>query len=149
MFLLIKNFTKNKADKKYLSAIAERTLKIAEYNRTAEISLTIVGEQRMRSLNKKYRNANRVTDVLSFGNETKKAKGVKFVNPPSRISYLGEIFICYPQAEKQAREQGHSTKKEFAILLSHGVLHLLGYDHEKSLDAKIMRRKEKMILDSL
>lgn len=147
--LLIKNFTRGKINQKYLNRIVDKTLRIAKFKKPAEISLVIVGEKRIRTLNKKYRKINRVTDILSFGNETAKIKKAKFINPPGAISYLGETFICYDQAKKQAVKQGHSVKKELAILLAHGVLHLLGYDHERSIEAEVMRKKEKMVLEIL
>jgi probable rRNA maturation factor len=69
-----------------------------------------------------------------------------FVTPPDNIKHLGEVVISYPQALKQAREAKHPVKKEVAVLLIHGILHLLGYDHEKSRDEKRMKPRETAIL---
>ena len=146
--LLIKNFTKHRIDQKYLNEIVDETLKIAKFKNLAEISLVITGEKRIRNLNKKYGRIDKVTDVLSFGNEGKH-NTVKFIDPMDGVAYLGEIFICYPRAEKQARERGHSTKKELAILLIHGILHLLGYDHKRKNEYVKMRRKEEKVLANL
>ncbi|NOQ67855.1 rRNA maturation RNase YbeY [Patescibacteria group bacterium] len=148
MSLLIKNFTRQKLDQKYLNKVTEETLKIAEFKKPTEISLVISGEERIRSLNKKYRNINKITDVLSFGNEEAENRSAKFISPPDRIIYLGEIFICYPQARKQAIQKKHSVKKELAILLIHGILHLLGYDHEKDYKNSEMKILEEKVLEN-
>jgi probable rRNA maturation factor len=149
MTLLIKNFTKQKLNKKYLNKVAEETLKIVGFKRPAEISLVISGEERIRSLNKKYRNINKITDVLSFGNEVVKNGSAKFISPPDKIIYLGEIFICYPKVVRQAKQKKHSMKKELTILLIHGILHLLGYDHKKDYKNSEMKILEEKILESL
>jgi len=137
--ILIKNFTKDKLNQKYLNKIAEKTLEVAKFKKSVEISLVITGEKRIRSLNKKYRKINKITDVLSFGNE-------EFVSLPNKIIYLGEIFICYSQAVKQARQKKHSVKKEMAILLIHGILHLLGYDHKGDYENSEMKILEEKVL---
>ena len=153
MTLLIKNFTKQKLNQKYLNKIAEETLKIVKFKKSVEISLVITGEKRIRSLNKKYRGIDNATDVLSFGNDavnkTAKNKTVKFINPPDDIARLGEIFICYSQAVKQAKQKKHSVKKEMAILLIHGILHLLGYEHKEDYEKSEMKIKEVEILKKL
>jgi probable rRNA maturation factor len=96
--ILIKNFTRQKLNQKYLGKVAKETLKIAGFKKPTEISLVIIGEKRIRLLNKKFRGIDRVTDVLSFGNEEVENEFAKFISPPDKIIYLGEIFICYPQA---------------------------------------------------
>lgn len=142
--ILIKNFTRGKINQRYLNKIADRVLKISKFKKSAEISLVITGEKRIRSLNKKYRNVDKVTDVLSFGNE-EKCGMVRFVNPADSVAYLGEIFICYPQTIRQANREKHTVQKEIAILLIHGILHLLGHDHKKDGEAKIMKKKEEEV----
>lgn len=170
VILEIHNFTQNEIDEKFLAKTAEKVLKFmaVEENLSGllegkvEISLAIVGEGRIRKLNKIYRGKNRVTDVLSFGDKTvlpylakafprlKKGENAVFVNPPDGVKRLGEIVICYPYAKKQARRAGHSLEKELTILLIHGILHLLGYDHEKNIEkAKEMEKMETKILKSI
>lgn len=141
--LLIKNFTKQKLDKKHLNKITERTLEIAKIQKPTEISLVIVGEKRIRSLNKRFRGIDRVTDVLSFGDEETE---IDFVSPSSDILYLGEIFICQARAEKQAKEKKHPVRKEMTILLIHGILHLLGYDHRGDYKDSEMKNIEEKVL---
>ena len=144
--LEIRNFTQNEIDENFFKKITEIVLKEVGVKDKAEISLAIVGDGRIRKLNKMYRGKNRVTDVLSFGDKTvipylakafprlKKNKDIEFINPPDNIKRLGEIIICYPQAKKQAKELNHSLEKELTILLIHGMLHLLGYNHETMKD---------------
>jgi len=160
--LEIHNFTQNEIDEEFLKRVAKSALKTAGIKDRAEISLAIVGDGRMRKLNKMYRGKNRVTDVLSFDNRSvipylnkafprlKRATGEKFIEPPSGIKRLGEIIICYPQAKKQAKRLKHSLEKELTVLLIHGILHLLGYDHEKSeSEASKMEEMEKKILKEI
>jgi len=147
MPLLTKNFTKNKLSQKYLNKIAEETLEVAKFKKPVEISLVITGEKRIRSLNKKYRKINKITDVLSFGLADGLHSSAETMEPTvisNKIIYLGEIFICYPQAVKQAKQKKHSVKKELTILLIHGILHLLGYDHKgdyKDSEMKVLEEK--------
>ena len=83
-----------------------------------KISVAIVGDKEIKKLNKKYRNKDKVTDVLSFGY--------------SASPLLGEIVICLPQVKRQAKENNVVWENELIFILIHGVLHLCGYDHEKS-----------------
>lgn len=161
MNLEIHNFTQNEVDNNLFTKAAKETLKYLEVKDNTEISLALVGDGRIRRLNKMYRGKNRATDVLSFGEKSvmgflKKAfpklrkDEEEFILPPDNISRLGEIVICLPQAKKQAKKQGHSLEKELTILMVHGLLHLLGYDHEENEEqAKKMQATEENILKSL
>lgn len=86
-----------------------------------EISLSFVDEAEIQSLNNNFRQKDKVTDVLSFPDES-----------PAEL--LGDLVICVQRAQEQADELGHSLKREIAFLFVHGLLHLLGYDHETSLE---------------
>jgi probable rRNA maturation factor len=158
--LEIHNFTQNQIDEKFFQKTAELVLKTVGVKGKTEISLAIVGDGRIRKLNKIYRGRNRVTDVLAFGDKSvltylakafprlKKGKDLEFVNPPDGIKRLGEVIICYPRAKKQAKQLGHSLEKELTILLIHGILHLLGYEHELGgQEAKEMEAIEDRILN--
>jgi rRNA maturation RNase YbeY len=68
------------------------------------------------------------------------------VLPPGEFEGLGEVIVSYPQAERQAAAAGHSIDREMALLVAHGVLHLLGYDHLSAEDETAMRDKEEMVL---
>ncbi len=146
--LLIRNFTKNRLDKKFLEKVANKTLKAIKIRGKTEISLAIVGAKRIQKLNKKYRGVDKITDVLSFG-ELKDGTKAKFIKPPSGIKYLGEVIICFPEALRQAKRLKHSLKKELAVLLIHGILHLVGYDHRMKKEAEKMEIQEKLILKNL
>ena len=129
--LVLKNNTSRKSPgNKFFRNILDtgiKELKIKDKN--IEVSLNLVGEVKMRELNKKYRGKNKVTDVLSFPLE--EARLIKHAILP-----LGDIFICLPFAIKESERQSVGLKKELAWLTVHGFLHLLGYDHEKSADDK-------------
>ena len=146
--VLIRNFTRKKIDGRYFDQVSKCTLKAAGWKKPVEMSVVIVGSKKIRTLNRSYRNIDRITDVLSFGNEERKSVKGGFVSPPD-ISYLGEIFICYPKAQTQARHKGHSLKMELGILLVHGILHLLGFDHEKDADYERMKKMEEEMLKCL
>ncbi|MFC1700969.1 rRNA maturation RNase YbeY [Patescibacteria group bacterium] len=159
--LEIRNFTTNEINEKLLRKITDLAINVINRDGTfpkfakegkIEISLAIVGNARIKKLNKMYRGKNRVTDVLSFGDKPAfQYLGIKdFVEAPDGINRIGEIIICYPQAKKQAREIKHSLEKEISFLLIHGILHLFGYEHEKDeKDAKKMREMEEKILEQL
>jgi probable rRNA maturation factor len=105
-----------------LRRIAAELLVVLKQKR-AELSVALVGDKEMRPLNAKYRKMNRTTDVLSF-----------FVTdqPRAAPALLGDVIISVEQARRQAKARKHSLKREMVTLLIHGVLHLLGYDHERS-----------------
>ena len=93
-----------------------------------------------------YRGVDAPTDVLSFGDDDAD-DGPAFVRPPGTPRYLGDLAISYERAVAQAAEYGHSRERELAYLAVHGVLHLLGYDHERGPeDAAAMRAREEAVM---
>jgi probable rRNA maturation factor len=109
--------------------------------KNAALSIALVGNRAIRGLNAKYRNRDTATDVLSF-------TAGDFL--PSGEKLLGDVVISIDQAIRQAREKGVSLEREMETLLVHGILHLLGYDHERSRrDARIMQRLERKLLRAL
>jgi probable rRNA maturation factor len=123
-----------------LKKIAASILKVLE-RRQAELSVALVGDKEMRPLNAKYRKKNKTTDVLSFPADP---------SMPSNSGLLGDVIISVEQARRQAKERNNSLKKEMVTLLIHGILHLLGYDHERSQrQAKIMATLEQKLLSHL
>jgi probable rRNA maturation factor len=102
-----------------------------------ELSLALVGNAEMQKLNAKYRQKNYPTDVLSFGVDK---------NLPVQTRLLGDVIISVQKAASQAKERGRALDEEMVTLLIHGIVHLLGYDHERSAkDARAMSRLEKKI----
>ena len=114
---------------------------------SAEISVTIVDDEKIHALNKKYRNVDRSTDVLSF---PLGAEGTYDVNNDTGAQMLGDIVISIEHARKQAEMYGHSFDREIAFLTVHSMLHLLGYDHEAGgLELVRMREREEAVLTQL
>lgn len=128
----INNLTATKVDEEFLKKVAKAVLD-GQKSRENDLSIALVGQKRIRKLNREYRAKNRVTDVLSFpGNG------------------LGEILICVKEVKKNAKRYQTSFEKELAKVLIHGVLHLLGEEHEESEEkADKMREKEEHYLKSL
>ena len=130
----------------WLRQVASQALN-AEHQTDAEMGILITGQDKIRQLHKEYMDEDEPTDVLSFAMREKgPLDAPDFVFPAGDAAHLGEVIISYPQAEIQAAEHGHSAKKEVAILLIHGVLHLVGYDHDQPERQKKMQAKEKAIL---
>lgn len=111
--LAITNLTKMEVDGDFLQKAAQTAFAVLEM-KTKEVSLVLVGDEKMKELNGKYRGKDEITDVLSFGD-------------------LNEIVICAPQAKRQSRLLKTGLKNELTRLLAHGIVHLAGYDHEKSV----------------
>lgn len=108
------------------------------------IALHFVSDAGIQQLNADHRALDRPTDVLSFP-----LIGGDFVMPPGEPIALGDVVISYPRAVAQADEYGHSTEREVAYLVAHGVLHILGYDHEDPADQQVMRQREEAALEPL
>lgn len=120
--------------KAYLEEVAKAAFSVLG-DKDGEIELAFVSSERMRKLNQTYRNIDKDTDVLSFLIDEE--------------TFLGQIFICYTKARKQAGEYQVSIEQEVAKLLIHGILHLYGYDHEKEDDFKKMSKKETEIIERI
>ncbi|MCQ2486335.1 MAG: rRNA maturation RNase YbeY [Clostridia bacterium] len=113
----------------------------------AEVSVTLVDNERIRELNSQYRNIDKETDVLSF---PLGADGVYDVNLDTGDAQLGDIVLSIPKALEQAEDYGHSLEREIGYLTVHSMLHLLGYDHENGgLELVRMREKEEKALTEL
>lgn len=128
----------------FLADAAGNVLKAAGYGADAEVSLVFVDDEYMQELNRQYRGLDCPTDVLSFA----MMEGEP-VACGKDVILLGDVVISLQTAARQAGEYGHSFLREAAYLTVHGVLHLLGYDHQEEEQRKIMRRQEDEIMDSL
>ena len=113
---------------------------LAGISRRSVLSVLVVGTARSRSLNSRYRRKDRSTNVLSFG-----GPGLC----PDGRNYLGELVICAPVVAREAHAQGKSRESHWAHMTVHGVLHLLGFDHEHAAEAAKMTTREIQILDQL
>ena len=105
------------------------------------ISYIIVDNEEIHKINLEYRGIDRPTDVISFALEDN--KDIEYDN----YRLLGDIYICDNKVFDQAKEYGHSVKRELSFLAVHGLLHLLGYDHMKPEDEKVMFGLQEEILD--
>jgi probable rRNA maturation factor len=112
----------------------------------AEVSVVLVDDAYIRELNRQYRGKDTPTDVLSFAMRESVPEEEAIEGEPEAEQLLGDIVISVERAREQAEEYGHSFERELGYLAVHGMLHLLGYDHEKEDDRKIMRQKEEEIL---
>jgi probable rRNA maturation factor len=110
-----------------------------------ELGLVITGDEQVKELNRKYRHRDQTTDVLAFALTETKGK-VSFPSPPDGILHLGEVIISYPQAIRQAKEYGHSIEQELTQLIIHGILHLVGLEHNNPEAEKEMRAEEEKIV---
>jgi probable rRNA maturation factor len=123
-----------------LKKVAQKVLGIVEQDQ-AELCLVLTGNAEIQGLNAKFRKKDYPTDVLSFpaGDEL-----------PARMQLLGDVVISVEKARDQAKQRGRTLDEEIVTLLIHGIVHLLGYDHERSAnDARIMDRLEKKIYKAL
>ncbi|HEU4325673.1 MAG TPA: rRNA maturation RNase YbeY [Roseiflexaceae bacterium] len=115
-----------------------------------EVSVLITDDAELHELNREYRGVDAPTDVLSFADEEDEPEGPAFVRPPDMPRYLGDIAISYERVLAQAAEYGHTPARELAYLTAHGILHLLGYDHELGADqAAAMRAREEAAMEAL
>lgn len=130
--------------------ICERVLK--EDFKDVYVSINFVRDEEIQKLNREFRNIDKVTDVLSFPNLNKSSneklkKFSKFADFDTNLLFLGDIVISKNVAKKQAREYGHSLKREVCFLALHGFLHLLGFDHIKEEEEKVMIKLQNKILN--
>ena len=109
---------------------------------SAELGLSFIGDRRMRRLNRRFRGKDRSTDVLAFAAREARTPHAGHRTPRP----LGDVVISLPTAMSQAKEGQRSLDEEIIVLLVHGVLHLCGYDHERSQEEALrMQRKERMV----
>ena len=139
----------------WLQSVAEQVLVAQDAGLKAELGLVITNQERVQQLNRSYRGKDEPTDVLSFSMlpeplvTGEPEASSPFAQPPDGVLHLGEVIISYPQAVRQAEEHRHSVRREIAILVIHGILHLLGYDHDKPELECQMTAKEKEILSCI
>jgi len=133
-------------DLRLLAAAAEAVLQGERWKGEAEVELLVVDDEVIRELNARHLGVDAATDVLSFPLLPPKDATNGFVGPPDGVRRLGDIVISLPRALEQARDYGHSPERELAYLFVHGILHLLGYDHEAETERERMREKEEAAL---
>lgn len=147
-----KNLGYNKAAL-YVKEAVNAALKIESFKKSAEINVMLCDDEKIKKLNKKFRNIDRATDVLSFPMQDIKVDSCNYdsllINPENDSVLLGDIVISLERCEAQAAEYDSIFKKELQYLTVHSVLHLLSYDHIDENDKIKMRSHEKKIMKEL
>ncbi|MFQ6066354.1 MAG: rRNA maturation RNase YbeY [bacterium] len=136
----IRSFQKLPLNIGFLKKVASRALGHEKVHQDKEVSIVLVDNKMIKQLNEKFRGRSEITDVLAF------PLGGEFA---STESLLGEIVISVEKAKEAAKEGGHGLKEELALLVVHGILHLLGYANDNENHRRTMREKEGKILESL
>ena len=143
---------------RWLYSAVQHTLNNEETENVGLIGLTIADDNMLRQLNRDYAGIDEITDVLAFGDTYSKAEtslskvgnnSVEFVTPFDAPSILGDVVISYTQAARQAREQKHTIRQEITLLVAHGVLHLLGYDHVIAKQKKDMWERQDRVVEQM
>lgn len=142
MTVIIKNIDNKlaKIDQGYLKEAIKKTLKFLGRD-DVDITVQLTTDEMMRQLNQKFRGIQGTTDVLSFNQE--------FIDPETNRLYLGDIVISLEQAQVQATENHHTVNEECALLVIHGTLHLLGFDHSTAQEKEEMWKIQEKILREL
>lgn len=138
--------------------VAEAVLDAEGCPYEATINVLLTDNEGIHGFNKEYRGIDRETDVLSFPNldfespadfDIDESREADYFDPDSGELILGDIIISVDKVQEQAESFGHSTKREFAFLVAHSMLHLCGYDHMEAEEAKVMEGKQEKILTEL
>ena len=144
--VLIRPRFESGVDGEHLQRIVSTVLEMEAAFTGASLSVVVTDDTEIQSLNCQFRGIDAPTDVLSFGEGPTEHP---FVTPPEVPAYLGDVVISFPRAEAQAAERGHSTEEELGLLVVHGVLHLLGYDHRTRGEEVQMWARQDAILRAI
>jgi len=136
--------------------VVYKAIEVEQWDMPVEVSVTLVDNERIRELNREYRNKDSATDVLSFpmlefdeDHELIRSYEAGDFNYDDEVFLLGDIVISLEKAVQQSEEYGHSLEREVGFLTAHSMFHLFGYDHEKEEDEKIMNEKQETVLREL
>ncbi len=141
-------------DRKVLRRLCTALVRGEGVEEPCALNVTLVGDAEIARLNARHRGIDGPTDVLSFplhppstGTERDGGSPIQvFVSPPGCPRELGDVVVSYPRAVAQAKEYGHAPEREIAYLISHGLLHILGHDHETDDGRALMREREEAAL---
>ncbi len=131
-----------------LEAVVLQTLSQAGIKQPVLVALLITNDETVQSLNKQYRSQDKPTDVLSFPLLEKPIVNEAFVTPPDTTMHLGDVVISWPTVKRQASEVGHNPVYELLFLLSHGVLHLVGYDDQTEAGYQSMMHLQQAVMEA-
>ena len=161
MTILVENEAERELDFDYeevIEAVINKTLETENCPYETEINVLLTGNGEIHTANKEFRGIDRPTDVLSFPMVDYEFPSdfscvdknpESYLNPETDELLLGDIMISVDKVYEQANEYGHSREREFAFLIAHSMLHLLGYDHIDEAERKVMEVKQEAILDAL
>ena len=161
MTILVENEAEREFDFDYeevIEAVINKTLETENCPYETEVNVLLTGNEEIHEANKEFRGIDRPTDVLSFPMVDYEFPSdfscvdenpESYLNPETDELLLGDIMISVDKVYEQANEYGHSRKREFAFLIAHSMLHLLGYDHIDEEERKVMEEKQEAILDAL
>jgi probable rRNA maturation factor len=145
--------------RRWLRSVVEQTLEREGLQDPVEVGVVIADDEKVQELNKDYRGLDETTDVLAFAFQTFSDPATLaepnenptdgFIEPPQQTLNLGEVVVSYPQAKRQAAARGGRIAEEAALLVAHGVLHLLGYDHAEPLEERVMWQKQDAVVAAL
>ena len=161
MTILVENEANRGLDFDYeevIKTVISKTLETENCPYETEVNVLLTGNGEIHTANKEFRGIDRPTDVLSFPMvdyeqpsdfSSVEKNPESYLNPETDELLLGDIMISVDKVYEQANEYGHSRKREFAFLIAHSMLHLLGYDHIDEAERKVMEEKQEAILDAL
>lgn len=141
--------------RRLLQRVMEQVLQDEGIEMEVVVGVTLVEPDRIQKINRAFRKVDSVTDVLSFPMidgmlaQAAPAALLGCVDPETGALELGDLVLCPARAAEQAQEYGHSLRREMGYLCAHGMLHLLGYDHEDEDERAVMRQKEEQALAAL
>jgi probable rRNA maturation factor len=130
--------------KPYINLIVSRIKLVMKLEKQYEFSIILVDSNKIHEINREYRNIDKATDVISFA-----SLDDELLFDLNEVIELGDIFINVDAIRSQASDYGHSLKREFCFLVTHGILHLLGYDHMNKEDEKKMFDLQEEILNEI
>lgn len=161
MTILVENEANRGLDFDYeevIKSVISKTLETENCPYETEVNVLLTGNEEIHEANKEFRGIDRPTDVLSFPMvdydfpsdfSYVEENQESYINPETDELLLGDIMISVDKVYEQANEYGHSREREFAFLIAHSMLHLLGYDHIDEEERKVMEEKQEAILDAL
>lgn len=141
---------KESNEEEIIQKVVKTVLKLEGIKHDVDIYVTLTNNEEIHQINKEYRDVDRPTDVLSFPMyEREEIDKLREEKTDEIEEILGDIIISIPKIKEQAEEYGHSYERELAYLTTHGMLHLLGYDHMIEEEKSVMRVHEEAVLEKL
>ena len=144
------NVEKTSNEEEIIEMVIKKVLEVEEIKHDVNVYITLTNNEEIHKINKEYREVDRPTDVLSFPMyEREEINKLREEKKDDIEEILGDIIISIPKVQEQAEEYGHSYERELAYLTTHGMLHLLGYDHMIEEEKAVMRTHEENVLEKL